>query len=214
MCARKMLFVACSVSLSWFALSLSAQEVARKMSKEEATQLTQAVVSLRQSKERELICERLLLEKQKMLKSLISLMEKDHGFVSNQSYTFIASDNTLFQIITNRVAGAKEPERKLVKKFKSKEEAAPLVRLMSARQRTERQILSLAELILENRNESVTWENGLKKKFGLEPSSSYKVTKISDSEYHLIRTQKEVKSSPDATPVKKAVANQKDKPKK
>lgn len=208
---RQMLFVACSVFLSWNTLSVSAQEVVRKMSKEDASRFTQAIDSLKQAKAEQIVCNHMLAEKQKMLKSLMSVMEKEHGLEPDKSYTFIAADNSLFQVSTNRVDAKKEPERKLIKKFKTKEEASPLVGQMADRQRIERQVLSLAELTLENRREAASWEESLKKVFNLESASTYTVKKISDSEYQLIRTPVEDKKPAEQTQENKVTSEKKDK---
>lgn len=182
-------FLFCNVSPS------SAQEVVKKLSKEEATNYVRSVATMKQAIGNQLVCKRMMEEKQNLLKSMIAIMQKDHGIDPEASYVFVADENTLFQVSTNKVAAGKEADRKLIKKFKTKEEATPLTQLMSSRQRLERQIVSLAELTVENAQTSKRWEATLKKNFSLEPSSDYNIVKVSDSEYNLVRTKTESKNA-------------------
>ncbi|MEI7947869.1 MAG: hypothetical protein WCJ02_14300 [bacterium] len=191
----RMIMSVCCAFLFCNALPSSAQEVVKKLSKEEATNYIRTVATMKQAVGNQLVCKRMMEEKQKILKSMISIMQKDHGIDPDASYVFIAEEKTLFQVSTNKVAVGKEADRKLIKKFNTKEEAAPLTQLMSSRQRLERQIVSLAELTVENVQTSKRWEATLKKTFSLEPSSDYNIVKVSDSEYNLVRTKTESKNA-------------------
>lgn len=191
----RLIMSVCCAFLFCNALPSSAQEVVKKMSKEEATNYIRTVATMKQAVGNQLVCKRMMEEKQKILKSMISIMQKDHGIDPDASYVFIAEEKTLFQVSTNKVAAGKEADRKLIKKFNTKEEAAPLTQLMSSRQRLERQIVSLAELTVENVQTSKRWEATLKKTFSLEPSSDYNIVKVSDSEYNLVRTKTESKNA-------------------
>jgi hypothetical protein len=98
---------------------------------------------------------------------------------------------SLFQISTNALKKGEQPKRTLVKKYKNQDEAKPLTNLMLSRQRLERQIITLAELTEENRNENIRWDEHLRKTFNLTPMTRYQLKKLTDENYQLILVKEE-----------------------
>lgn len=168
----------------------SAQQVVREFNKEDADKFAQIVATREVARGNYVVCARLLKEKQAMFKSMIAVLEKDHALKPAYPYTYDADQCSLYQLSTNAVKKGEQPKRTLVKKFKNKEEAAPLVRLMLHRQRLEGQMTVLAQLAAEQRKDNERWDEHLRKTFSLAPSSQYQLKKISDGKFQLILIEK------------------------
>lgn len=173
-----------------FQVVASAQQVVKDFNKEDADKFAQIVATREVARGNYVVCSRLLKEKQAMFKSMIGVLEKDHALKSAFSYTYDSDQLSLFQLSTNAVKKGEQPKRTLVKKFKNKEEAAPLVRLMLHRQRLEGQIIVLAQLAEEQRQDNARWDEHLRKTFSLAPSSQYQLKKVSDNKFQLILVEK------------------------
>ena len=165
---------------------VSAAEPTRVLSKQDAEMFARIVASRTQSLENAIVCSRMAKEKQTAFKCLLGVLERDHGLKPDASYTYEAEKFSLFEVSTNGVKKGSALERKLVRKFKSSEDAAPLTRLMLARQRSERQLLTLFEMMEESRQDGLRWDEHLRKTFSLVPQTRYRVNKISDEKYELV----------------------------
>lgn len=173
------------------ASSVFAQDNVRNLTKQDADLFARIVSSRETSRENYLVTARLLQEKRSLFKNIVHLLDAEHHVKAEYPYTFDMEQMSLFQISTNALKKGEQPKRTLVKKYKNQDEAKPLTNLMVSRQRLERQIITLAELTEENRNENIRWDEHLRKTFNLTPMTRYQLKKVTDEKYQLILVKEE-----------------------
>ena len=178
------------------AFTASAEDKPRVLTDKEAETFKNIVAKREMKRANFLVLERLLVEKRTLFKTLSETLDKEHQVSTDASFSYIADDKTLYRLSTNGVAKGKEPKKTVVKKFKNDDESLPLRKLMASRLQTENQLVALAVLSEENRQETLGWDALLRKTFNLEPDGRYQIKKLEKGGHELLKLPEEKNEKP------------------
>ena len=159
----------------------------RVLTAKEAETFGTVVVNREQKRQNFIVLERIIADKQKLLKAVSDSLAANHQLKPDASYSYIAADKTLYLITTNGLPkGAKEPKKTVVQKFKTEEESMPLRKLMATRLQIENQLATLLALAEENKSDALGWDAYLRKNFDLLPNVQYEVKKNADGAFEIV----------------------------
>lgn len=139
-------------------------------------------------------------EKQRELKGFMDEMAKEFGIKPEYSYSYQIEEKQLYQLVTNKLDKAGNPEKKKVRKVKSDSESQYLSRLLVARKLTENQIHVLAQLRAEKQKEAQLLDEKLRTTFKLEPTAGYRLEEASGKVFRLPPPEKSKDGKPVVEP--------------
>jgi len=179
------------------------ETVVATLSKEQIQEFSALVRNRNLRREELVVTTRIWVEKQRELKGFMDELSKEYGMQPDQSYSYEIESKSLYQLSTNKVDKAGKPERKLVRKIKSDNEAKYISRLMVARKLTEQQIQVLMQLRAEKQKEAKLMDEKLRQTFKLDPEAGYRLDEKTGQVVRLPAPEKPVGQKP-ADGVKKA----------
>ena len=149
--------------------------LAATLSKEQIREFSAMVRNRNLRREEVAVTLRIGAEKQRELKGFLDELQKEFGMRPDCAYAYEIESKSLFQLSTNKLDKAGQPERKLIRKMKSDSESQYVSRLLVARKLTENQIQVLAQLRAEKTKEAQLMDNRLRQTFKLDPDAGYRL---------------------------------------
>lgn len=157
-------------------------------------------------REERFVVARLWREKQGELKGFVQELSQEFGLAPEQAYTYEIDSKSLFQLMTNKLDKAGNPEKKLIRKVQSDSEAQYLSRLMVARKLTEQQLNVLVMLNAEKAEESKLLDEKVRKRFGLDPEGGYRLDEKSGQVFRVPQRDTAQKPVTGVDPVTEALS--------
>lgn len=142
------------------------------------------LAKLRQScKEEHTVLTRLKLEKNKEMVNLLKRLNDEYGVYSDKSYSYNSTNMTLYIVVTNNVDSSISLQKTRV--FNTESESLEFLRLLVARNITNRQIESINEMLKEKEiefNKIVTY---LENYFGVDRNKKYRFEESTGTLYEV-----------------------------
>ena len=173
------------MSAAWMSCAAPETGAPRVLAEKDAETFRDIVVKRETNRANFIALERLRAEKSAAYRTVADQLAKEHDVKADADYTYVAADKTLYLLSTNGVAKGKEPKKTVVKKFGTDDESLPLRKRMASRLQLENQLIVLATLSEESRQETLGWDAHLRKTFSLDPDARYQLKKRDDGAYEI-----------------------------
>lgn len=174
-----------------------------KLENESSTKFSELAKLRQHCKEEYTILSRLKIEKDKEIVNLSERLSDEYGIYSDKSYSYNSTNMTLYLVVTNNPNASISLEK--AREFKNESESVEFLRLLTARNITNRQIQSINEMLKEKEiefNKIVTY---LENHFGVDRNKKYRFDENTGNLYDVglfidektspVNKEKKVKSS-------------------